>query len=155
MTDERTVGQLVDDAASDLSDIVRAEIALAKAELRKEAENALAAGGMFAAAGYLGYLATFAGMLTVAFLLTAIGLPLWAAFAVVTFLLTAIAAGLVFGGRAMGRRIRPPVQAVEQARATVALLPRRSSGTGANSSRRWFRSRPSRRSESSTGTDAQ
>jgi hypothetical protein len=153
MTDDRTVSQLIDDATHDLSDIVRAEIALAKAELRKDAESAIAAGGMVAVAGYLGYLATFAGMLTTGFVLAAIGLPLWASFAVVTGLLVVIAAGLGFGARVMARRIKPPTQAMEQLRATVTLLPGRSSGDGVGSARRRSRSRSSRRPETSTNAD--
>jgi hypothetical protein len=154
MTEERTVGQLVDDAARDLSDIVRAEIALAKAELKDEATNAAAASVLFAAAGYLGYLATFAGMLTVGFLLAAIGLPIWVSFAVLTLLLGLLAAGLLFVGRAMARRIRPPTRAVEQARATVTQLSQRSSGAGTGPWRRRPRSGFSPRPGTSTGTDA-
>ena len=58
MSEERTLGQLVADASHDVSDLVRHEIALAKAEIREDAKNAALGGAMFGAAGYLGLLAT-------------------------------------------------------------------------------------------------
>jgi hypothetical protein len=150
MIEERTMGQLVDDATRDLSDIVRAELALARAELREEAMRAGAAGGMFASAGYLGYLASITGVLTVGFLLAAIGLPLWASFAVVTLGLILLAAGLVFWGRNNIERITPPTRTIEQARATITLI---SGRRGRGSSRRSTRSRTSPPPEPSAGTD--
>jgi hypothetical protein len=51
MAEERTLGQLVAQASDDLSGIVRAEIALAKAELRADVKNVAVGGGMFGAAG--------------------------------------------------------------------------------------------------------
>lgn len=122
MTDERTLGHLVADATSDLSDLVRAEVALAKAELRVDARNAGLAGGMFAAAGYLGLLATITAVIAVGYGLVAVGLPAWAAFVIVTVGLVLLAGLLVLVGRAAAQRIGPPEQAIEAARATLAAL---------------------------------
>ncbi len=55
---ERTLGQLVADATADVQEIVRAEIALAKAELAQDAKRVGVGAGMFGAAGYLGFLAS-------------------------------------------------------------------------------------------------
>ena len=77
--DERTVGQLVAQASQEVSEIIRAELALAKAELATSAKNGAVAGGMFAAAGYLGFLASILLTIAAAYGLTALGLaPGWA-----------------------------------------------------------------------------
>ena len=55
---ERTLGQLVSDASRDLSAIVRAEVALAKAEVKVEAKTAALGGAMFAVAGVVAFLAS-------------------------------------------------------------------------------------------------
>ena len=54
---ERTIGQLVADATHDISSIVRSEVALAKAEIKVDAQKAGLGAGMFAAAGTLAFLA--------------------------------------------------------------------------------------------------
>jgi hypothetical protein len=53
----RSVGELLGDITTDLSTLMRQEIALAKAELKETADHAKAAGGMFAGAGVAGHLA--------------------------------------------------------------------------------------------------
>ena len=46
-----------------LSEIVRAEIALAKAEISQDVKNGAMAGGMFGVAGYLGMLASITAVI--------------------------------------------------------------------------------------------
>ena len=53
----RSVGELLGDISTDLSTLMRQEVALAKAELKETADHAKAAGGMFAGAGVAGHLA--------------------------------------------------------------------------------------------------
>ena len=53
----RSVGELLGDISTDLSTLMRQEVALAKAELKETAEHAKVAGGMFAGAGVAGHLA--------------------------------------------------------------------------------------------------
>ena len=53
----RSVGEVLGDITSDLSTLMRQEVALAKAELRETADHAKAAGTMFAGAGVAGHLA--------------------------------------------------------------------------------------------------
>lgn len=50
---ERTLGQLVSDATTDLQNIVKGEIDLAKVEIKADAQKAGKGGGMLAAAGVL------------------------------------------------------------------------------------------------------
>ena len=95
----RSVGELLGDISTDLSTLMRQEVALAKAELKETAEHAKVAGGMFAGAGVAGHLA-----------LVFLSLALWWALgdlldslgwsAVIVGLLWAIAAAVM---AAMGR----------------------------------------------------
>lgn len=96
---ERTVGQLVADASSDLSTIVKGEIDLAKIELKSEATKAGKGGAMFAAAGVLalymlGFLLTAA-----AWGLFALGLSRWLSFLIVALVLLVIVAVLALVGK--------------------------------------------------------
>ena len=53
----RSVGQVLGDLTSDLTTLMRQEVALAKAELRESAEHAKAGASMFGAAAVAGLLA--------------------------------------------------------------------------------------------------
>jgi len=119
---ERTLGQLVADATRDLSEIVRAEIALAKAELSQDVKNGATAGGLFGAAGYLGLLASITAVITVGYALTETGLPAWAAFLIVTVGLLLLAGVLVLIGRSRIRRLGPPERAIRSTRETIAAV---------------------------------
>jgi hypothetical protein len=54
-TTDTSVGGLTAEVAKDLSTLVRREVALAKAELAREAKTAGQAAGMFGGAGFAGY----------------------------------------------------------------------------------------------------
>ena len=122
MAEERTLGQLVAQASDDLSGIVRAEIALAKAELRTDVKNAAVGGGMFGAAGYLGLLATVTLVIAAAYGLVAAGLSAWLAFLIVTIVLLLIAGLLALIGRSRVRKLAPPERTIRNAQATIAAI---------------------------------
>jgi Putative Actinobacterial Holin-X, holin superfamily III len=122
MAEERTLGQLVAQASDDLSGIVRAEIALAKAELRGDVKNAAIGGGMFGAAGYLGLLASICLVLTVAYALVAFGLAPWLAFLIVAVALLVLAGILALIGRSRVRKLGPPERTIRNAQATIAAV---------------------------------
>lgn len=122
MAEDRTLGQLVVEASRDLSEIVRAEIALAKAEMKRDARNGAVAGSMFGAAGYFAFLASVTGVIAAGYGLVAAGLPAWAAFAVVTAALLLLAAVLGLIGRSRVGKIRPPGQTFRSTRATIAAV---------------------------------
>jgi uncharacterized membrane protein YqjE len=54
---ETSIGELIGDISSDLSELFRKEVELAKVELRQEATKAGKAAGMLGVAGFAGYLA--------------------------------------------------------------------------------------------------
>lgn len=119
---ERTLGQLVADATRDVSEIVRAEIALAKAELSQDVKHGAVAGGLFGAAGYLALLASVTAVISLGYALTETGLPAWAAFLIVTGALLLIAGLLVLIGVPRAKRVRPPERAIRSTRETIAAV---------------------------------
>ncbi|HVN13476.1 MAG TPA: phage holin family protein [Kineosporiaceae bacterium] len=122
MAEERTLGQLVAQASDDLSSLVRAEIALAKAELRQDAVNAALGAGLFGGAGYLGVLASITLVITVAYGLVAAGLEPWLAFLIVTVGLLLIAGILGLIGRSRLRRLAPPERTIRTTKEAIAAV---------------------------------
>ena len=122
MAEERTLGQLVAEASQDLSELVRYELALAKAEIRDDVARGAKAGGLFAVAGYFGFLATVTLVITAGYGLAAAGLPAWAAFGIVTLALLLLAGLMVGVAVLLLRRIRPPERAIRSARLTLAAV---------------------------------
>ena len=120
--EERTLGQLVAQASDDLSGIVRAEIALAKAELRVDAKNAAVGGGLFGAAGYLVLLATVLLCIAAAYGLVAAGLSPWLAFLIIAVVLVLLAGLLALVGRSRLRKLSPPQRAIREAKDTIAAV---------------------------------
>lgn len=107
---DSSVGALLGRVTSDLSQLMRQEVELAKAELKVEAAKAGKAGGMLGAAGVLGHLALLFASLTLMFILD-LFLPIaWAA-AIVTVLWAAVAAVLFVTGRKELKAVNPKPEA--------------------------------------------
>ena len=86
---EPSLGQLLTATTQDLSELLRAEVELAKLELKEEATTAAKAGGMLGAAGVLGHLALLLLVFAAAWGLAAV-MPTGLA-----FLIVAVIVGLV------------------------------------------------------------
>ena len=117
--DEHSVGTLVQTAMADVSTLVRGEIELAKAEIGRSAKKAGVSVALFGAAGVL---AAFAGMylfVTIAEALTALGLPRWISYGIVTVFLLLLAGIAALIGRRMLRKIEKPERTLE----TLSDLP--------------------------------
>ena len=127
---ERSIGQLVADASQDLSDLVRHEIALAKAEITADVKNGALAGGLLGAAGFLGAIAFVLLCITVALALTALGLPAWVSFLIVAVALLGLAGVLALAGRGRIAKVRPPERTIRTSRETVAALKAAATGEG-------------------------
>ncbi len=118
-TDEPSVGTLVQSAMADMSTLVRSEIELAKAEIGRSAKKAGISVGLFGAAGVL---AAFAGIyffVTIAEALTALGLPRWISYGIVTVFLLVLAGIAALVGRRMLKKIEKPERTME----TLSDLP--------------------------------
>lgn len=122
MAEERTLGQLVADASQDLSELVRYEVALAKAEIKDDVARGAKAGGMFGVAGYLGLLSTVTLVIAAGYGLAETGLPAWAAFLIVTGVLLLLAGVLALVGVLLVKRIKPPERAIRSTKQTIAAV---------------------------------
>jgi uncharacterized membrane protein len=127
--EERTLGQLVSDASRDVSELVRYEIALAKAEVQRDVKRIATGSGVFVAALFVVLYALVALMIGIA-LVIAIWLPAWAAFLIVTAVMLLFAAGLGFYGYRQFQKVKPPERAIRTTKETIAVLSNRG-GDGA------------------------
>ncbi len=110
--EQKGVGELIGEIATDLSELVRQEIALAKAEIKTEAGKAGGAAGMFGGAGVAGLHVGIFGTLTLMFALDAL-MPIgWAAL-IVTVLWGVVGFVLYTRGRDKLRSVRAPQQTIE------------------------------------------
>jgi hypothetical protein len=112
-TGEASVGQLMSEIATDLSTLVRQEVALAKAEVREEATKAGKAVGMLGGGAYAAHLAALVGTFACVF-----GLAHWMSLGWAALIMTVVwavaAAVLVARGRAQLRAVHPkPERTVE------------------------------------------
>ncbi|WP_309095085.1 phage holin family protein [Streptomyces sp.] len=105
--EHHSVGELVGQAAEQLSRLVRQEVALAKEELAEKGRRAGRGGGLLGAAGAVAYAGFLALAGTGAAALSLV-LPVWAAALIVTGVLFVIAAVLAALGRGQLRRAAPP-----------------------------------------------
>lgn len=106
--ENRSVGELIGELSSDLSTLMRQEVALAKAELTQEASKAGQAAGMLAGAGVAGHLAIVFASLTAMWALGNVMDLAWAALIVtVVWAIVAAALGLVGRGRLKQVSLKP------------------------------------------------
>jgi hypothetical protein len=111
---------MVSAATKDLSELIRMEIALAKAELRTDVKSAGVGIGMLVAAGALA--AVMGLMLTVAIAeaLTALGVPRWLSYLIVALLYGAIAAVLALMARKKLKSVKPPARTIATVKDDIA-----------------------------------
>ncbi|MFX0538512.1 phage holin family protein [Ornithinimicrobium sp. Y1847] len=121
-TSERTIGQLVSDVSTDLSQIVRGEMELAKTELMASAQHAGKGAGMLVGAAVValyGLGLLFLGLAAV----IAIWLPWWAGILIMAGVLFLVAGILALIGRKQVKQVNPkPEAAIEHAQETVEAL---------------------------------
>jgi hypothetical protein len=128
---ERSLGQLFSDASRDLTALVHSEIALAKSELKDDVKAAAKGGGMFGAAGVLGFVAFILLSIAAAYGLVAAGLHPGFAFLIVAVVYLVLAAILALVGKKQVKRVGPPVRTIETTKESVAAL----KGTSSSASR--------------------
>jgi len=105
---DRGLGELVKGLSSDVSTLLRLEVALAKTELAEKSKEAGVGAGIFGGAAVAGLM--MLGALTAFLILVlAIALPAWAAALIVTLIWGAVAGLLALQGRARLARMGKPV----------------------------------------------
>ena len=114
--EEPTIGRLIKDAQTDLSTLIRKEIALAKAELKVSVTAGGVGLGLVAAAGFLLVLAIIMLSVAAAHLIhwNGDGLDLHWAFLIVFGLYVLVAAVLAFIGLKQVKQVKAPERAIEQ-----------------------------------------
>lgn len=123
---DQSVGALVSQASEQLSELVRQELRLARAEMAQKAKKAAIGGGMFGGAGLTALFAVQA--LTVAAIAGLwLVLPVWAAALVVAGALLLITGILALAGRSeVGRALPPtPQAAIESTKADIETITER------------------------------
>jgi len=119
------VGELVQRASQQLTELVRGELRLAQAEMKEKGKRYGKSGGLFGGAGVVGFLMLQA-LVATAIAALAVPLPVWAAALIVTAVLGLVAAAMALTGKKQADRAAPPKpeQAIENVKADVAEIKR-------------------------------
>lgn len=121
--DEQGTGELVRQASQQVSELLRAELKLAVAELKDKGRHAGQGAAMFGGAGLVAMYG--AGVLLAAAVAAlALVLPVWASALIIGAVLMVTAGVLAVLGRSQTKKATPakPEQALDEARETVAEL---------------------------------
>lgn len=119
---EASLGKLVADATESLSTLVRAEIELAKLELRSSVKNVGVGVGFFAAAGVLLVFSLTFGFIALAEGLIAMGLYRWLGYLIVFGGMLLVIGALVFFGVKKVKRVKAPERTISTSKDTIAYL---------------------------------
>lgn len=119
---ETSLGDLVSNATSQMSSLVRGEIELAKTELIGEAKKGAIGGGLFAVAGVIGLYSSFFFFFFLAELL-AEWLDRWAAFLIVFLIMLVLAAVFALVGWQRFKKIQAPKRTTESLAKNKQLIP--------------------------------
>jgi len=119
---QQSIGELVSSAVSDVSTLVTDQIELTKTELRASAQNAGRAFGLLAGAAFVGFLFTVFLLVTIAYVLVAVGLPTWAGFGIVAAVLLIITIVLGIVGRSKAKKVQGPQTAIAELEQTRRAL---------------------------------
>ena len=120
---DQPLPDLFNQAKSQAQDLVGTEVKLAKAEIGEKVKEVGIGAGMFGGAGYVGYLASLALMLTFIFALAEF-MPGWVAALIVTVVLGAIAAILALKAKKRMQEAGPPIpeQTIESVKQTMQTV---------------------------------
>lgn len=122
LDDARSIGQVVGDVMGNAQEIIRGEMRLAKAEIRQEVTDVASSGSMLAAGAVVALFAFQMLLFTAAWVLNE-AMPLWLAFAIVTLVVGAAAAGLIVVGRSRLEALDlKPTQTIESVKETAEWL---------------------------------
>jgi len=105
---QESVSELIKDLSRDVSDLVRQEIELARAEMMEKGKKAGIGAGMFGGAALMGAAAVGGSMATIIIVLD-LWMPLWLAALITTVLYAAVAAVLAMRGRDELRQTGTPI----------------------------------------------
>ncbi|MGW7440869.1 phage holin family protein [Streptomyces sp. NPDC054849] len=121
---EESVGDLVSRASQQISELVREEMQLARAEMTQKGKRFGVGGGLFGGAGLVGILAAQALLGAVIAALALLLLPVWASALIIAALLAAVAAVMAAAGKKQVAKAGTPApeQAIDSVKADVAEI---------------------------------
>jgi len=125
---ETSLKALVSAAIADLQRLIKAQIDLAKLELQQTGRAAAKTSGLLIGALTMAGVGGLFLLVTIAYVLVALGLPVWAGFGIVTLLLFLTAGVLGLLGRKAANSIKGPERTIEQIERTKAALAEAVSG---------------------------
>ncbi|WP_151525758.1 phage holin family protein [Serinicoccus kebangsaanensis] len=121
-TGKRSLGQLVSDVSLDVSQIMRGEIELAKAEIKQDVTHAGKGAGMFAGAAFFGLYGLGLLWLGLAGVI-AIWLPWWAGLLIMAGVLFLVAGILALIGNSERQKVHgKPDRAIREGKETVKTI---------------------------------
>ena len=116
---ERPIGELLSDVTTQLQQLVRKELELARAEIKQEVDKAVKGVAVFAVAGVIGLLAAIALVFAAAWGLSEL-VPEGVAFLIVGVLLLAVAGALFMAGKKKVAQVNPvPEQTIQTVKEDV------------------------------------
>lgn len=120
---DEPVGELVQRASQQLTELVRGEMRLAQAEMKEKGKRYGKGGGLFGAAGVVGFL-TLQALVATAIAALAVPLPVWAAALIVTAVLGVIGAVMALSGKKQVEQGTPPTpeKTIDSVKADVAEI---------------------------------
>lgn len=121
-TAEPSMGDLVSQASTHFSTLVRSEIELAKLELRSSVKNAGVGIGLFGAAAVVLVFSLTFGFIALAEGIAALGLDRWLAFLIVFVALLLLVGLFAFMGVKKVKRVKAPARTIATSKETVAYL---------------------------------
>jgi amino acid transporter len=117
---EKSLGELVATATKDLSLLISQEVALAKAELKKEVAHAGKGAGMLGGAGFLGLFALIFLSIAAAYAISWFGIGLGWGFFIVGMVYLLLAAVLGLLGKKQLSKVGPPEKTIATVKDDVA-----------------------------------
>lgn len=123
-----SIGTLVSAASSQVSELVRYEVELAKAEIAESAKSGAIGGGLFGAAGVVLLYSTFFFFFFIAALL-AVWLPLWAGFLITFAIMLVIAGILALIGLKKVKGVKKPEKTIESVQDLKTVVPSKKGGS--------------------------
>jgi uncharacterized membrane protein YqjE len=117
---ERPMTEVLKDIVTNVQEMVRSEVRLARVELREEASKTARAGAMLAAGGVLGIIAGVFALVFFAQLLAMV-MPDWAATLVITLVVGITAAVLISKGRSR-LHVPTPEKTIENVKENVEWM---------------------------------
>ncbi|MFZ9987456.1 MAG: phage holin family protein [Candidatus Nanopelagicales bacterium] len=119
---EASLKALVAAAVADLQRLIKAQVALAKLELQQSGRAAGKTGILLVGALSMAGMGGIFLLVTLAYVLVALGLPVWAGFGIVALVLFLIAAVLGLLGKKESAKIKGPDRTIAQIEQTRAAL---------------------------------